>query len=278
MLAEWGAGEWLLAAVCALIIGISKTGLAGLGMLAIVLFANLMPAKLSSGFVLPMLIMGDCVAVAAYRREAQWAMLLKLFPWTGLGVVCGYFAMDRFSNAQAGFFIGAIILVFIAVHLLRQSRAAKQSRAGGTSAGAASADVPAAPARSLAQPEAAQHGTAFVATFGIMAGFTTLVANAAGPIMAIYLLAMRLPKMQFMGTAAYFYLLMNCFKVPFMIDLGLINWESAKGNLLLAPAVLVGTIIGRVILHKINQRLFENIALVLSVAAGLNLLYRSWAG
>ncbi|KXU34649.1 hypothetical protein AXK11_07920 [Cephaloticoccus primus] len=271
MIADWGLWEWILAAACALIIGISKTGLAGLGMLAIVMFANLMPAKLSSGFVLPMLIMGDCVAVAAYRREAQWGMLLRLFPWTGLGVLCGYFAMGRFSDREAGFFIGAIILVFIAVHVWRQRRAAQQraarpaageGREGGTTGEAA-------------EPE---HGLWFVATFGIMAGFTTLVANAAGPIMAIYLLAMRLPKMQFMGTAAYFYLLMNCFKVPFMIDLGLINWASAKGNLLLAPAVLIGTVIGRAILHRINQRLFENIALLLSVAAGLNLLYRSWSG
>jgi len=271
MLSEWGLGEWVLAAACALIIGVSKTGIAGLGMLGIVLFANLMPAKLSSGFVLPMLIMGDCVAVAAYRREAQWAMLLKLFPWTGLGVVCGYFAMGHFTNAQAGFFIGTIILVFIAVHLWRQG--AKPRLSGGRFVGG-----PSALRNVNADTSTKTHGVWFVATFGIMAGFTTLVANAAGPIMAIYLLAMRLPKMQFMGTAAYFYLLMNCFKVPFMVDLGLINWESVKGNLLLAPAVFVGTLIGRVVLQKMNQRLFEAIALVLSVAAGLNLLYRSWAG
>jgi len=269
MLSEWGLGEWALAAACAFIIGVSKTGVAGLGMLGIVLFANLMPAKLSSGFVLPMLIMGDCVAVASYRREAQWAMLLKLFPWTGLGVVCGYFAMGHFTNAQAGAFIGTIILVFIAVHLWRQG--AKLRFSGGALVGGPSAS-------NNPNTITKEHGTWFVAIFGVMAGFTTLVANAAGPIMAIYLLAMRLPKMQFMGTAAYFYLLMNCFKVPFMVDLGLINWESAKGNLLLAPAVFVGTLIGRVVLQKMNQRLFEAIALVLSVAAGLNLLYRSWAG
>jgi len=266
MLAEWGLAEWVLAAACAFIIGVSKTGIAGLGMLAIVLFANLMPAKLSSGFVLPMLIMGDCVAVASYRREAQWGMLLKLFPWTGLGVLSGYFAMGHFTNAQAGFFIGTVILVFIAVHLVRQ-RAQPLASGGPSAARTANADT-----------EAKAHSVWFVATFGVMAGFTTLVANAAGPIMAIYLLAMRLPKMQFMGTAAYFYLLMNCFKVPFMVDLGLINWESAKGNLILAPAVFAGTLIGRVVLKKMNQRLFETIALVLSVAAGLNLLYRSWAG
>jgi len=271
MLAEWGLGEWVLAAACAFIIGVSKTGIAGLGMLGIVLFANLMPAKLSSGFVLPMLIMGDCVAVAAYRRDAQWEMLLKLFPSTGLGVVCGYFAMGHFTNAQAGAFIGTIILVFIAVHLIRQGarpRLSGETRIGG----------PSALRKATATAGQKTHGTGFVATFGIMAGFTTLVANAAGPIMAIYLLAMRLPKMQFMGTAAYFYLLMNCFKVPFMVDLGLINWESAKGNLILAPAVFVGTLIGRVVLQKMKQQLFEMIALVLSVVAGLNLLYRSWAG
>jgi uncharacterized membrane protein YfcA len=107
----------------------------------------------------------------------------------------------------------------------------------------------------------------------VLAGFTTLVANAAGPLMAIYLLAMRLPKMEFVGTGAVFFMLLNLFKVPFMVNLDLINAQSVRLNLWLAPAVLIGGLVGRKILVKIDQRLFENLALILSALAGLKLLF-----
>ena len=109
--------------------------------------------------------------------------------------------------------------------------------------------------------------------FGVLAGFTTLVANAAGPLMIIYLLSMRLPKLEYMGTGAYFFLLINLFKVPFMVNLGLIDARSFTGNLVLLPAVIVGALAGRVILRRIDQKLFENLALGLSAAAGLKLLF-----
>lgn len=243
--------QWALAIVGALAIGVAKTGIGGLGMLAVVIFANLMPAKASAGFVLPMLVMADLVAVASYRRHAQWSLLWKLFPWTALGVLTGFFAMDRIDNQQAGWMIGIIVLALTVMHGVRRSRAA-------------------APA-----PE---HAWWFAPMIGILAGFTTLVANAAGPLMVIYLLAMRLPKMEYMGTGAYYFLLINLFKVPFMIHLGLVTTASVTMNLWLAPAVLAGALIGRVILKKINQQLFESLALLLSVGAGLNLLYKSWHG
>ena len=110
-------------------------------------------------------------------------------------------------------------------------------------------------------------------TIGVLAGFTTLIANAAGPLMAIYLLAMRLPKMDYVGTGAVFFLLMNLFKVPFMVNLGLITWPSFQLNLLLAVPVFAGTMVGRRILTRIDQRLFENIVLFIGAAAGVKLLF-----
>ena len=106
----------------------------------------------------------------------------------------------------------------------------------------------------------------------MLAGFTTLVANAAGPLMAIYLLAMRLPKMAFIGTAAVFFLLLNLFKVPFMVGLGLITVDSFSFNLALAPAVFTGALLGRWLLPRVSQAWFERLALALSAAAGLKLL------
>ena len=238
--------QWALAVVGALAIGLAKTGISGLGMLAVVIFANLLPARQASGFVLPMLVFADVVAVILYRQHARWSYLWKLFPWTAIGVVAGYFALGRIDDRQAQVLIGVIILGLLVLHLVRRSRA--------------SADV---------LPPAWWYAP----VVGVLAGFTTLVANAAGPLMVIYLLSMRLPKMEYMGTAAYYFLLMNLFKVPFMMNLGLVNSRSFSGNLVLLPAVMIGALAGRVILKRIDQKLFENLALGLAGIAGLRLLF-----
>jgi uncharacterized membrane protein YfcA len=238
--------QWALAVVGALAIGLAKTGINGLGMLAVVIFANLLPAKHASGFVLPMLVMADVIAVASYRQHTQWAHLWRLFPWTALGIVAGFFAMGRIDDRQAQWMIGCIVLALLALHFVRRARGGGDEQS---------------------------HGWWFAPVVGVLAGFTTLVANAAGPLMAIYLLAMRLPKMEYMGTGAYFFLIMNLFKVPFMMRLGLVDAHSFAGNLMLAPAVLGGALLGRVLLKRINQKLFENLALGLAAAAGLKLLF-----
>jgi uncharacterized protein len=238
--------QWTLAVAAALLVGVSKTGIGGLGMLSVVVFAQIMPAKQATGIVLPLLILGDLMAVASYRSHTQWRFLWKLFPWTAAGVVIGYFALGRIDDRQARVLIGFIVLVLLGVHVLRRRGAMKGE---------------------------GDHGWWFAPMIGVLAGFTTLVANAAGPLMAIYLLAMRLPKMEFVGTGAVFFMLLNLFKVPFMVNLGLINAQSFTLNLLLAPAVFIGALMGRKILVKIDQRLFENLALGLSAIAGLKLLF-----
>ena len=114
--------QWALALVGALAIGVAKTGIGGLGMIPVVVFANILPAKLSAGFVLPMLIMADVVAVLAYLRHAQWSHLWRLFLWTALGILLGVFAMGRITNQQAGLLIGVIVLTLMSVHMVRKSQ------------------------------------------------------------------------------------------------------------------------------------------------------------
>lgn len=237
--------EWVLAALAALVVGVSKAGIGGLGMLAVVIFAQLMPAKQATGMVLPLLCLGDIVGAAVYWKHAKWHHLWRLFPWTASGVIIGYFALGRIDERQARWLIGGIILSLVALHLARRRFSGHE----------------------------AEHGAWFPPTIGVLAGFTTLVANAAGPLMAVYMLSMRLPKMDYVGTGAVYFLLMNFFKVPFMVDLGLINAESFSINLILAPFVLVGAWFGRKLVMRIDQRAFENIALTLSVLAGLKLLF-----
>jgi len=247
--------QWCAILFAALLVGVSKTGIAGLGILFVAIFASVLPsAKQASGVVLPLLIVGDIIAVVVYRRHMRWMHLWKLFPWAAIGVLAGWFAMGRITDAQARALTGAIIITFIAMHLWRRRRAAKRAAAGITS-------EPALPLW-------------FAPAIGIFAGFTTLIANAAGPLAVIYFLAMRLPKMEFIGTSAVFFMIINWFKVPFMVSLGLINAESLKFNALLIPLVLLGALAGRWLLSRINQNLFETISLALGALAGLNLLLR----
>jgi uncharacterized membrane protein YfcA len=241
--------QWILAVLGAVMVGLSKTGVAGLGALAVALFVHVFPSsKQASGVVLPLFVFGDVVAVIYYRAHAQWRYLWRLMPWTAAGVVIGYFALRSVSDGTVRIMIGAIIVSLSVMGLWRRYRRGE----------------------TLDDPPA-WHWT-LAAAVGVLVGFITLVANAAGPLMAIYLIAMRLPKMQFVGTAAVFFMALNLFKVPFMAGLGLINAHSFKINLLLAPAVLLGALMGRWLLARINQQLFERLVLALSAVAGIFLI------
>jgi uncharacterized membrane protein YfcA len=226
---------WFFAGLGAFMVGVSKAGITGLSILSIALFNHVFPSsKQASGLVLPLLIFGDFVAVFSYRKHTQWHYLWRLFPWTAAGVVLGYFTLGRISDHSARIMIGWIIVSLAALSFWRRRVSAPND-------------------------EAAIFHWSVGAVIGVTAGFITLVANAAGPLMAIYLVAMRLPKMEYVGTAAVFFMLLNLFKVPFMVDLGLITAQSFSFNLALAPAVLLGALAGRWLLKRVNQNLFEQL-------------------
>jgi len=240
--------QWVCAIAGALMVGISKTGISGLSILAVALFAYVFPSsKQASGLVLPLLIFADVIAVFSYRAHAQWRHIWRVFPWTALGVVIGFMALGRISDRTTRWLIGGIILALTVLSYWRRRQGAG-NRADGT-----------------------LHWSAAIFV-GVLAGFVTLIANAAGPLMAVYLISMRLPKMHYVGTAAVFFMLLNLFKVPFMAVLGLITPSSFAFNLYLLPAVLAGTLIGRWLLKRIDQRVFESLVLALSAIAGLLLL------
>jgi uncharacterized membrane protein YfcA len=247
--------QWIALAVGALLVGLSKSGIPGIGILSIAIFTNILDAKASTGLVLPLLIVGDVVAVVTYRQHTLWKHVWRLFPWTAAGVIAGYFALERIDNRQAKILIGVILFFMLGLHVWRncQAQAAKIEHA------------------------VAGHAIWFAPFTGIMAGFTTQVANAAGPVMIIYLLAMRLPKMEFLGTGAVFFMLLNWFKVPFMIHLHMITADSLVVNLWLAPAVVGGALLGRAVAMRIPQKLFERIALVLTFVAAAKLLWDALA-
>ena len=243
-------GQWALICLAAFLIGVSKTGIAGLNILAIAIFASVLPARQSVGAVLIAFLGGDLVAVMSYRHDAHWQHLWRLFPWAGLGVVIGAFALGRIPDAGVRRLIGGILLALIVFYLLRQYA----SRNG---------DAELIPFT--------RHPW-LIGLTGILAGFTTMVANASGPIMILYLLALRLPKVAFIGTAAWFFLFLNLFKLPFSAGLGLINANSLAVGLRLVPFAVAGALLGKPLLRHVNQKLFEQLALALTLVAAIRLL------
>lgn len=241
-LAWW---QWVFAVTGAILVGLSKTGIPGIGIFAVALFALVYPAREATGLVLPLLILADIVAVRTYHRHAVWSHLWRLFPWAAVGIVIGYFTMGYLDSQAIARLIGAILLAMVGLHLWRKTLKEE--------------DIPS--------------GILFAASMGLLAGFTTMVANAAGPIMVLYLLAMQLPKMAFIGTGAWYFFILNSFKVPFGVNLGIIAGNSLLLNGVLAPFVVGGALWGRALLPRIDQRLFESAALFLAVIAGLKLLF-----
>jgi uncharacterized membrane protein YfcA len=237
---------WVFAALGAFMVGVSKAGITGLSILSIALFTQVFPSsKQASGLILPLLIFGDFVAVFAYRKHTQWRYLWRMFPWTAMGVVLGYFTLGRISDHTAKSMIGGIIVSLAALSYWRRYVSVPNDERTG-----------------------ATHWMV-AALIGVAAGFITLIANAAGPLMAMYFVAMRLPKMEYVGTTAVFFMLLNLFKVPFMVDLGLITTMSFGFNLVLAPVVILGALAGRWLVVRVNQKVFEQLVLALSAIGGI---------
>jgi uncharacterized membrane protein YfcA len=237
--------QWALGALGAFLVGLSKTGIPGLGILNVAIFALVFPARESVGLVLVILICGDLVAVTTYRHDASWPHLIRLFPWAAAGVVLGYFALGRVNDSQMRQIIGVILLCLVVFQFIRSRRPAVP-------------DGEDLPVRPWLAPLA-----------GITAGFTTMVANAAGPVMVLYLLAMRLPKILFVGTAAWYFFALNIFKLPFSASLGLVNPSSLGVALWLGPFAILGALIGRPVVTLLNQRVFELTALALTFGAAI---------
>ncbi|WP_062290503.1 sulfite exporter TauE/SafE family protein [Demequina phytophila] len=242
MLPELSAAAWVLLAVAAAVVGISKTALPGASTLAIAAFAAVLPARQSTGTLLVLLIVGDMFALWAYRRHADWHALVRLAPAVIAGVVAGAGFLALANDGAVRRVIGVILLLLIAFTLWRRRAGAQSTPHGG---------------RIL---------------YGTLGGFTTMVANAGGPVMSMYFLAARLPVKTFLGTAAWFFAIVNIVKLPFSISLGLLTSAGVLLDLVLVPAVLVGAVCGRMLAERIDQALFDRVVIVLTVIGALYLV------
>lgn len=239
-------GNWMLLATAAFGIGITKSGFSGVSLVHVLIFAYVFGAKASTGIVLPMLIAGDTMAMLMFGQHADWRYVRRMFPPALLGVIAAWLLMDVMSESYYRPTIGCIILALAVMQLAKRFREAWFTR------------IP--------------HSAWFAWVMGILVGITTMLANAAGPVYGLFLIAIGLPKKEFVGTAAWFFLLLNLIKIPFSWNLGLMSSDTLVVNLILIPGILLGLFAGRAIADRIRQSDFETIILILATLAGFHMI------
>lgn len=246
-------GGFLAGAVAAFIVGISKTGLPGSSLAAIPLIALVVDGRLIPGATLPLLIVADLFALAWYRHHARWDVLRGLTPGLGLGFLAGiaFFIVVGSATRPLEMGIGVIVLGVAVLQLWRMFNESPPS---------------------FSRLAAGAYGTG--------GGFTTFVANAAGPIINTHLASLRLPKLQLLGTSAWLYFALNVSKIPFYVALGVwseggsfFTGDSVLWDLALVPGVVGGVLVGRVVAARIPQRAFLLAVLILSAAGALVLVF-----
>lgn len=241
-----GSAQLIVLIIAAILIGINKTAIPGLGVLPVVMLTMFFETRMSTGLQLGMLAMADVIAVCYYRRSADWKIVLRLLPWAlvGLAVGSGLLRVIPSEGSAMKRVIGGVVLVLMVLGFIRQRL----------------------------RPDQIPNGRGFAAFFGILMGTTTQLANAAGPISSIYLLSMKLPKDKYMGCCAWYFLILNWIKLPIFVMEGRITWDSFKLDLCMLPFIVIGGAAGIFMLRKIPQKYFEIVIQVLVIIAAVKLL------
>lgn len=244
---QLGYTEFLMLLSVALLIGMAKTGIHGAGLAAVPLLALIFGGKQSTGIMLPILCIADLFAVFYYHRHAKWFHLVRLFPWAAIGVVAGTVVGDKIDDDAFRSIMGIIILISLVMMVWLPGASEKQ--------------VP--------------KSYWLAAVLGISSGFTTMVGNLAGSVMALYLLTMRLPKNEFIGTAAWFFMIVNLFKIPFHVFVwNTITLDSFMLNLLTIPAIALGALAGVAVVKIIPELYYRWFIIATTALASVLMLIK----
>ena len=233
---------FLLASLAVFILGMSKAGLKGLGIIVVAILANVYGAKASTGILLPLLIVGDVLAVSFYRKYVKWEYLWKFLPAMVVGVLIAVVVGKNLDENAFRSWMAVIILVSVVILLWRDLR------------------------RKMSYPR----NPLFTGSMGILAGFTTMIGNLAGAFSNIYFLATQLPKNELIATAAWLFFIINLFKVPFHVfSWGTITLESLWIDLTLIPAAIVGFLLGKKLVTYISEQNYRWFLLIATTLGAL---------
>jgi uncharacterized membrane protein YfcA len=247
ILSHYSLLQWFLIMAAAFIFGLVKAGLKGVDMLSVTIMALVFGGKSSTGIVLPLLCVADIAAVSYYHRHAQWSHFWKLIPWMAMGILLGVFLGKDLNEQLFRRLMAVIVVITIAIVLWMEMRK--------------STKVP-------------QHPS-FAAATGLAAGFATMMGNLAGAFSNLYFLAMRMPKNDFIGTAAWLFLVINLFKLPFQAFYWKnINSTTLLTDLLLLPALALGFFTGIKLVNKLKDSSYRKVVIVLTLVGSVMMLLK----
>jgi uncharacterized membrane protein YfcA len=239
--------NWILIFLAAFIIGLSKAGLKGVDMMNVTIMAIVFGGKASTGIVLLLLCAADILAVSYYKRHVQWPHFWKLLPWMMAGILLGVFAGRDLDESLFRKIMATIIILTVIIMVVLEAR------------------------KNLIVP----HNRSFVAGIGLIAGFATMMGNLAGAFSNIYFLAMRMPKNDFIGTAAWLFLVINLFKLPFQVFYWKnIDLQVLKTDLACLPALVAGFWTGVLIVARIKDESYRQIVIALTFAGAIFIFFR----
>jgi len=240
--------EWLTIFFAVFILGMGKAGIKGFGVIIVIALAFVFGERSSTGVLLPMLVFADIMAVIYYRRYVRWEYVFKLLPWMIFGVLVGVWIGNDISEIVFKKMMAIIILIVVVAMIFLEFK--KNS------------NIP--------------KNKFFVAIMGFSAGFATMIGNLAGPISNIYFLAIRFPKNEFIGTAAWLFFIVNVFKIPFHIFVWkTVTVETLVLNSVLIPAIIIGFIIGIIIVKKFSNNNYRKFILFITAVGGIIMLFRA---
>ncbi len=237
--------HWFLSFVGVFLLGLSKSGIKGIGVVIVLLLAVVFGGKASTGILIPMMILADIFAVIYYHRHTQWGLLKKLLPSMVVGVLIGVWFGNDISEQLFKQIMAVFILATVAVMVIMERKKNKNI-----------------PTNKL-----------FSNGMGLLSGITSMIGNLAGAFASIYFLAMRLPKNEFIGTAAWLFFIINVFKLPFHIFIWkTVTAETILLNVFLIPGVLLGFFVGIQLVKLIHNDLYRNFILAVTAIGAITIL------
>lgn len=246
-LIELSPVEFCIAAISAFLLGLTKAGIKGIDVMVVIGFALVFGAKISTGVLMPLLMVGDLFAINYYKRHVHWPSILKLIPWMILGVLMGNYGGKSVPEYFFTYGMAAIILFSVIMMYYWDTK----------------------------KEHTVPTNKSFAASMGILAGISTMIGNLASAFSNIYFLAMRFQKNKFIGTAAWLFFITNLIKLPLHVfSWETVNQHSIQKSIVLVPFVIVGLIIGAYLVKRIQNDSYRKMILLFTALGGILLLFR----
>ena len=224
-------GQLALLALLGFFIGIDKMGLRGGPVIVVPFLATAFGARFTAGLIAPLLLGADLIAIIVYRRNCNKRLVFNVMVWAAIGLVIGALVGEVVPDEIFQIILGIILIILLSVMMFLEFSRGE-------------VEIPDRPF--------------ITAPICSTAGFASMIGNAAGPILSLFLLAKKIPKQSFLGSSAMIFLILNSLKLPLHIFYwNTVTVTSMKMDLLCIPFILIGAAVGKPLVALIPEKPFR---------------------